>query len=104
LHWREQQVVPGIPGAASQRKDAGQVKKPRIKHTNLCAPLKITWRNYPDSLHAPFKRLPCGQSLRPNLKVMEDYVAGSSVACAIVASWNPALFYARLIRVEKLAA
>ncbi|HEY5056457.1 MAG TPA: hypothetical protein VII58_09865 [Acidobacteriaceae bacterium] len=80
------------------------MKKPRVKHTNLCAPLKITWRNYPDSLHAPFKRLPCGQSLRPNLKVMEDYVAGSSVARAIVASWNPALFYARLIRVEELAA
>lgn len=81
-------------------------RKIRSKRTVLAAPIKPHWRNFSDAVIRPegFKRLPCAQSLRPGLKVIHDVIDGSSLAKAIIASWNPALFLQQFIVVEELAA
>jgi hypothetical protein len=74
------------------------------KKRTTAAQLKPHWRNFSDAAHAPFKKLPCAQSLRPDARVSQAYVERSPVARAIIAAWRPCLAWQSLIRVEELAA
>ena len=54
---------------------------------------KYTWRDAPDSVllsHLPDShQLDRAESLNPNLRTMDRYLAGEQTAVAIISSWQP---------------